>query len=324
MKNSTHILLGIVLCSIIFPIGSSSAVSTTEFEKYLNDPKALRVVMQVCVPDKTAYFETITVDVTDLPEDISQAELRQRFTTAKVERMDELSRISNQSNSNERQFQPIRLLNKPVNPTDYPSSWISISKVDNVKGIRSASSASGEMIEITEKNQPVFIGFNHQRPEDIIAVSVTPIANADNERITYWYKLPKSIPKEKYTDWQNPISGETRSQQSGKHPTFWLLTHDKELPIYEVNGNAPKVRYTVMTNEEANKNGFSKHDARAMNAASLLSNGICCHKKFCLSFEIWLKGLCSFSRKVQQMASSIMIKLMPQFLSSTVKVTSTF
>lgn len=270
MKNSTHIPLAVMLCSIIFPIGSSSAVSTTEFEKYLYDPKALRVVMQVCVPDRTAYFDTITVDVTDLPENISEAELRQRFISAKEERMDELDKIANPSNSSERQFQQIRLISKPVNPTDYPSGLMSISKADNVKGIRSAGSVpGGEMIETTEKNQPVFIGYNHQRPEDIIAVSVTPIVDANQERITYWYKLPKSIPKEKYTDWQNPVSGETRSQQSGRHPTFWLLTHDKELPIYDVEGNPPKVRYTVMTDEEAYKSRFSKRDARAMNAARL-------------------------------------------------------
>lgn len=268
MKNSPRILAGIVFCTIL-PIDSSSAVSTTEFEKYLNDPKALRLVMQVCVPDRTAYFDTITVDVTDLPEDISQVELRQRFINAKNERVDELDKIANQSNTSERQFQQIRLLNKPVNPTDYPSGWISMTKADNVKGIRSAGTVTGEILESTENNQPVFIGFIHQRPEDVIAVAVTPIADANQEQITYWYKLPKSISKEKYTDWQNPISGETRSQQSGRNPTFWLLTHNKELPIYDVEGNAPKVRYTVMTDEEAYKSRLSKHDARAMNAARL-------------------------------------------------------
>src|SRR2546423_14849669 len=54
-----------------------------EFVQYLKDPKAQRVAVQVCLPDRMAAFDPLIVDVTDLPADIHPGALGQMFNEAR-------------------------------------------------------------------------------------------------------------------------------------------------------------------------------------------------------------------------------------------------
>lgn len=262
-----HHFLALVCCTLIS--GCSTTSSVEEFNKYTSDRKALRVVAQVCVPNKTTYFDTLTVDVTDLPANISYLELRKLFQDAVEYKAGEGFTNPYQSNSPNREYQTTRLWRKPFNTSDYSQYFIAGGSAANVKGIMSAGSGAEYLADSTEKNQPVFLANLSERPEDILAVSVTPPKDDKGELRELWYKLPKEISKDKYTEWINPASEEGKKEQSGKSPIFWLLTHGKELPIYKVNQDAPKVRYILMTMDEYAK--YSEYGRRAINSARLQS-----------------------------------------------------
>lgn len=247
---------------------SSASPSVEEFEEYIYDRQAPRVYAQICVPDKTAYFDTMTVDVTDLPENISFQALRELFQDADAYKAGEGFTNPYRSDSPNREYQTYRLWRNPVNPTDYPQYRIAAREVTNVKGVMSVGGVTGgDMEDSTEKNQPVFSGYIGERPEDVIAVSVALPNDKHGEYREFWFKLPKEIRKDKYTDWMSPVSEEGKIEQSAKFKTWWLLAHGKDMPIYEVKENAPKVRYIFMTQEAYAK--YSEFSMRAINAAKL-------------------------------------------------------
>lgn len=66
---------------LLFATSSCASTSTIvdDFVKYQNDPQALRVVAQICVPNKTAYFDTLNVDVSDLPANLSRSQIQKLF-----------------------------------------------------------------------------------------------------------------------------------------------------------------------------------------------------------------------------------------------------
>lgn len=265
MKNPFFYCL--VFVSLISVTADCNAASVEEFQRYISDPKALRVVAQICVPDKTAYFDDMTVDMTDLPANISVLALRKLFQAAEAYKPREEFINPYRSNSPIREYQTIRLWRKPVNPDDYSRYWIGSSNATNVKGIVSAGSGSEYLTDSSEKNQPVFLANFYQRPEDIIAVSVMPPKDEHGELREYWFKLPKEISKDKYTKWISPVSEESMNQRSATTPTFWLLTHGRDMPIYEVKENAPKIRYILMNLGEYDK--YREYGRRAINSAKL-------------------------------------------------------
>lgn len=250
---------------------ASTSSIVDEFVKYQNDPQALRVVAQICVPNKTAYFDTLNVDVTDLPANLTREQIQKLFQDALVNKeFGEGFSNPYRSDSTNREYQAARLWRKPVNPTYFPRNWIVATHVNNVKGNMSETGVTGGYLnDSTEKNQPVFFGNLSNRPEDILAVRVMLPEEGREGLRKFWFKLPKEISKDKYTAWMSPVSEEDNENQSGRAPIFMFLTHGKPMPIYEVKDreNAPKVRYSLMTMDEYDK--YSKYGRRAINAAQL-------------------------------------------------------
>lgn len=256
---------------IILSANCSMAASTEDaFVKYLHDPQAPRVAVQICVPDKTAYFDDLTVDVTDLPADLSYQQLRELFQDANAHKAGEGFTNPYQSNSTERECQTIRLWRKPSNPDDYPQYRIVTALVANQKGSGSITGLVGEtLLDNTEKDQPVFFGYSYKRPGDVIALSITLPRERDGnvEMRTFWFKLPQELEHGKYTVWMNAISEESAKQQPAKVYTGFLLLAGKEMPIYPVGENAPHLRYTLMSLSEYDK--FTADGRRAMTSARL-------------------------------------------------------
>ncbi len=249
---------------------ASTSTIVDEFVKYNNDPKALRVIAQICIPNKTAYFDTLNVDVTDLPANLSRLQIQKLFQDAVAYKAGEGFTNSYRSDSTNREYQTARLWRKPVNSSDFPRSWIVATHVNNVKGNMSETGVTGGYLnDSTEKNQPVFFGNLSHRPEDILAVMVMPPGEGSGGLRKFWFKLPKEISKNKYTPWMSSLSEEDRENQLGRAPIFMLLAHEKPMPLYEVKDreNAPKVRYSLMTMDEYDK--YSQYGRRAMNAAQL-------------------------------------------------------
>jgi hypothetical protein len=255
---------------LLFAISACASTPTLEeFQKYSNDPQALRVVAQICIPNKTTYFDTLNVDVTDLPANLSRLQIQKLFQDAIAYKAGEGFTNPYRSVSTNREYQTARLWRKPVNLSDYSQEFVSGGAVENVKGVKSAGSGAEYLIDSTEKNQPVFLAHLNERPEDILAVSVMPPEEESGGLRKFWFKLPKGINKDKFTPWMSPVSEENMKNRSERAPIFVLLTHGKPMPIYEVKDskNVPKVRYSLMTMDEYDK--YSQYGRRAMNAAHL-------------------------------------------------------
>jgi hypothetical protein len=139
---------------------------------------------------------------------------------------------------------------------DLDSSFIKFGDVLVSQGQYSAGSAARYLWTVTEKNQPVFEGSGHTRQE-IIALSATvffgkpPPELVGQDFVTYWFKIPKDIPRGQFTAWQDPVSEETRETQGKqKNPTFANLTQGRPMEIHPVRPNAAKMRYTLMSRQE--------------------------------------------------------------------------
>ena len=272
MRQELNKFIYKVVFILLFAASGCASTSTIvdEFVKYQNDPQAFRVVAQICVPNKTAYFDTLNVDVSDLPANLSRSQIQKLFQDAKANKeFGEGFTNPYRSNSTNREYQTARLWRTPTNLSDYSQNFIAGGSANNVKDVKSAGSGANYLVDNTEKNQPVFLAHMNERPEDILAVSVMPPEEGNGGLRKFWFRLPKEISKDKYTSWMSPVSEENKKNQSGRTPIFLLLTHGKPMPIYEVNDreSAPKVRYSLMTMDEYDK--YSQYGRRAMNAAHL-------------------------------------------------------
>lgn len=239
----------------------SAEQDTKEFNNYLTDSKALRVLVQICLPDRTAFFESLDVDVTDMPAQIRRDEIGKMYSDAKA-----LKTYDNpyKSSSSAREFQRIQQWRPSTSDTDFPKKSISFGKVSNVKGVVSDGGGSATLAGSTERNQPIFTAFSHERAGDLLAIHTGVQVNRDGVSmpIQYWFKLPKEIGTHGYTEWMPPLSEEKLTERTAKQPIFWLLTHGKELPIYPVGNDAPRIRYRLVSSEEYWK--FNDVGRRAM------------------------------------------------------------
>jgi hypothetical protein len=256
----------ILFVLIAVAAGCSTTVSVEEFKEYINDRKAQRLAVQVCLPDRKAFFDELSVDVTDMPADVPYQALAKMFGDARANK-----KYTNpyMSASTTREYEAIRQWRMPTSSAEFPKQWIGFGKVDDVKGIVSGSGETAYLADSTESNQAVFFAFTHERLCDVIAIHVhLPMhQNGKTERITYWFKPPRDITTNGYTEWIAPVSEEGPNEQAAKLPTFWLLTHGKEMPIYRVGDNAPRIRYALLSNEEYWK--VDKDGRRAMYSVRL-------------------------------------------------------
>lgn len=61
--------------------------------------------------------------------------------------------------------------------------------------------------------------------------------------VTYWFRLPKTIPDDGFTSWFNPVSMEPGGE---RFPIWWKLTHGGDMAIYPVSADPPKMRVTLL------------------------------------------------------------------------------
>lgn len=207
----------------------------------------IRLVIQVCLPEKTVDFEDVEIELKGLADAKTIRERRaesghpepgKSFATAPV---------------TEPQIDPDRVTvrrwipGSGANPVK--RSHLAFGDVLDQDGIRSAGSSGDlELWNNSESNQPIF-ETKGPRPEGTLALSVSTEVNG--EISTFWYKPPKEIRKGQFTGWLAPISQEKRNERGRSgNPTFWNLTHDRPMEIYPVTEPAPKIRYRLATFEE--------------------------------------------------------------------------
>lgn len=204
----------------------------------------IRTIVQVCLPDERVSFEDVEVDLTGIPNVKTMRDAR--AANGYLETGD----IRITAPMTEPQVDPDRVTVRrwiPGSGTGQVQRSLGFGHVTNQDGILGAGGSQIYLWSNSEKNQPIYEKQEH-RPKDMIALRVSIEVNS--EFVDYWYKQPREIPMARFSDWQEPISQETKKDRESGNPTWWNLTHGREMKIHPVTGNAPKIRYRLMTVEE--------------------------------------------------------------------------
>ena len=206
----------------------------------------IQIIIQICLPNKAVSFEDVEVELTGIP--FAKTMREERAANGYRETGDSRATVP----VTERQIDPERAIVRrwvPGSGADQLNrSFLGFGEILNRGGILSASGDHIFLWSNSEKSQPIYEKEGH-RLNDTIALDVS--AEVNGEFVTYWYKPPGKIPTGQFSNWHEPISQETKSdKEHSRNPTFWNLTHGRDIEIHPVTGNAPKIRYRLMTVEE--------------------------------------------------------------------------
>jgi hypothetical protein len=151
MSILTRLVPSAALLPLVITAGCATSPSIEEFRAYLDDPKALRVAIQICLPDRTAFFEELRVDVTDLPANIPREELGKMFRDAQA-----LKKYDNpyKSNRQPREIEIIQKWRAPVN-NDYRHKVVQFGQAKNTKGVMSYGGTWADLIGSTYMDTPL-------------------------------------------------------------------------------------------------------------------------------------------------------------------------
>jgi len=209
------------------------------------DADVIKVIVQICVPNKVVAFEDVEVDLTQIPKEKPLIEVREASRT-RGHQTD--NQRTSQTSTRQGDKDVVRRWIVGSTPGELEKYWIPFSDVSNTDGILRAGGEFVSLFGSTQKNQPVF-EVKGRRQKDYIALktSVEVEKDGQHEYFKYWFKLPSSIPTGEFSNWQEPISQEDRQiRDKQQNPTFWNLLHGGEIEIYPVGDNAPKMRFKLM------------------------------------------------------------------------------
>lgn len=207
----------------------------------------MEVIVQVCVPNKVVLFEDVEVDLTQIPKARTLVEAREA-NGIHGHRTDNqhVTQIADSQGDKD----VVRRWVVGTGSGDIRRYWIPFEDVLNRDGVLSAGGGNANLFGSTTKNQPVFEKEGRSRQKDYIALGTSIEVDKDGQRelVDYLFKLPANIPTDEFSNWQEPISREDkRIKNTQRNPTFWNLTHDKEMELYPVGENAPKMRFKLMS-----------------------------------------------------------------------------
>jgi len=193
-----------------------------------SDTKA-EVRIQVCLPTKRIYFDDL---------ELARLENHPLFTKYSQQQLElapkTVRRVATSSDP--------RVTNNPKVIRDY---GVGFGEVLIRSGQFSDGSGFMPLKDSTVADQPVYEQGYGYATQNYVAMHVRL---PDREKgpegsVTYWFKLPKAISADKFTDWFNPVSMEPEQTKGGERlPIWWKLTHGADLPIYLVSADAPKMR----------------------------------------------------------------------------------
>jgi hypothetical protein len=211
----------------------SGASHAQTFQEYLNDPKAPRIRAQVCIPDKTAFFDELEVDVSDLPNTYTLGNYIAIWK--QIQSGNELPRTEGK-----KEFQTIWQWRPP-------RFRIRLDQVSDVRGSRSTGPAVQRIHGRTARDQAVFQSETRLRPGDLLALMVQTSVQrgGKEERRDFWFKPPQNIQAGSWTEWTSAISEEGENERDSKLPTWYRLVHGRETTVHPVFENAPRIRYTL-------------------------------------------------------------------------------
>ena len=223
----------------------------------IHDRTSKRVVVQLCLPDKTANFDEVVVDESIIPEDADAQDLRQLFKSAHQREL----KVSQTESTLHR----LRAWVPPQNNHEYPKHWVNVSLNSNTNGVFSHSSPSADIIGATESGQPVFMSETNDSPKAVLALSVAYQPEEMTRTHEFWFSLPRDIPSDHFTEWRPPFSEEVDSNETN---TWWRLAHGKQAEKYPIiSKKHPTMRFRLMSMDDSLS--MDKKHRRAITAAQL-------------------------------------------------------
>lgn len=181
--------------------------------------------IQICVPSKRVYFSDLVLD---------ELQNHPLFTKYSPE---QLARAPN----------TVRRITNSDDPRAIKTYSISFGEV-LFQGMFSDISGMSPVQDSTVGHQPVYEQGYAYPAKEYVAIHVRlPASEIGPEgKVTYWFKLPKTIPNQGFTAWQSPVSMEPdRSEDSAGNKLWWRLTHGGDLTIYPVGAESPKMRVSL-------------------------------------------------------------------------------
>lgn len=220
------------------------------------------MVVQACLPGRTASFDEILVDVTGVPGDVAYTSQQAYADLAlRAEALKELPG----GGITPRETVAVRHWRGTRGPTDAVRD-MEMRQVENDGVVASTGRGSIYLADTTDAGEPVYERSTNRRAGAVIAVGVRTRDNSPSQRKVSWFRPPSGIPRGSFTPWLQPDhiepEGANRSMQ-------WLLLNGKPLPAGKpIPQDAPRVRFALLTTSEYNAH-FGEDRLRASRSLQL-------------------------------------------------------
>ncbi len=241
-----------IVAFIATPLLLASCGTVQEAKHPNSDLEELRVLVQVCRPDKRVAFTQEVIDLTGMApaRPVREERTANGYPQSGTARYTAPPAVVMADAAGDRAT--VRRWDYKPEKDHLTSRGLASEGVWESEGTASAGSLTFRLWTDTDKHQPVYETLD-QMPHEIVALSISQEVqiNGKPEMVAYWYVLPSKIPTGKFTDWIAPTTQETRSDQSQRGAAmFLLLTNGRKMPIRPVEGNPPKMRFKLMALEE--------------------------------------------------------------------------
>lgn len=210
---------------------------------------ALRVIVQICVPDRTVSLVPLELDLTKVPATPSRREQGLSSISDTNEMLEArkayVSKITANSNPDNRKVAHLTRLEPSLRATDISTPYASYGHVKHIGDLGSAGMGVEYLRGRTSNEQPVYEKSTNTRPKFLTAISFRAPHRNETE---YWYKLPDHIPHNAFTEWLAPFAQEDRTSGAKKNQDVgYRLVYRNKVDSSNVDPFAPKIRYKLLS-----------------------------------------------------------------------------
>ncbi|MES1189807.1 MAG: hypothetical protein ABUS47_01885 [Steroidobacter sp.] len=187
------------------------------------------VVVQVCLPRKRIYYDTIELDrVDNHPIFTKYSESELNFAPKTIRR------VATPDDP--------RVINEPMSTR---TLWIGFTSVERQNNNFSSLGSTLAIENSTIADQPIY-QINLLPPAKSYVGLEVNLQLENKDTMHYWFKLPKTVSISEFSDWFAPVSMETDRQAHETYSIFSELLRSHDMPIYTVSDDPPKMRVRLM------------------------------------------------------------------------------
>ncbi len=225
-KNYLKFLYGLFICLYVSACTSGASIHKNPFQE--------QVVVQVCIPNKRIYFDTIHVEnVKNHP--ITKYSSQELALAPKT-----IRRVAS--------FSDTRLAKDPRGTREVS---IPFTDVTRNRFVASTSSSHIAIADSTTSGQPIYEIRLMTPASDYVGLEVVlpKEGHEGNKNNHYWFKLPSSISKKEFSGWYSPASMESGMSTNESLSVERETISGRKMPIYPVDKYSPKMRVILKLRE---------------------------------------------------------------------------